>query len=136
MDPYQYVALRCVPRPDREEFVNVGVVLYCPAQRFLGAAWRLDEARLTAFAPELDLEAVRSALVAVDLLCSGEAQSGHGVGTRATAYGIRELADDQSSRFGLVTAPRSTVLQPGPVHGGMTVDPASNLRRLLDHLVP
>jgi hypothetical protein len=134
MSPYQYVALRCVPRVEREEFVNVGVVLYCPDHEFLASAARLDEARLTAFAPALDIPAVRSALAAIDMVCRGEVPTGGG--ERATAYGVRVLADTQSSRFGLLKAPRSTVIQPGPVHGGMTADPAAELRRLLDHLVP
>jgi len=133
--PYQYVVLRCVPRVEREEFTNVGVVLYCPETTFLGSAWRLDEPRLLAFAPELDVASLRSALEAVDLVCAGEAHAEFGAGTRATAYGVRVLNDDQSARFGLLKAPRSTVLQPGPVHGGMTVDPAAELERLLAHLV-
>lgn len=133
--PYQYVVLRCVPRVEREEFVNVGVVLHCPEQDFLGAAWRLDEPRLRAFAPGLDLDAVRGGLQAVDLVCAGEAHNGYGDAVRATAYGVRVLGDTPSSRFGLLKAPRSTVLQPGPVHGGMTTDAAAELPRLLAALV-
>lgn len=136
MHAYQYVVLRCVPRTDREEFVNVGIALYCPEEEFLGAAWRLDEERLTAFAPDLDLGGVRSALEAVDLLCAGQPRDGAGVGVRATAYGVRALSDDQSSRFGLIKAPKSTVLQPGPVHGGMTSDARHELEALLERLVP
>lgn len=135
MDPYQYVVLRCVPRVEREEFTNVGVVLHCPQAGFLGSAWRLDEPRLLAFAPGLDVASLRSALESVDLICRGEAHTGFGTGTRATAYGVRALNDDQSTRFGLLKAPRSTVLQPGPVHGGMTTDPAAELERLLATLV-
>lgn len=134
MSPYQYVVLRCVPRVEREEFVNLGVVLFCPDREFLAAATRIDEPRLRAFAPDLDLEAVRSALAAIDLVCRGEVQGGSGV--RATAYGVRVLADTQSSRFGFLKAPRSTVIQPGPVHGGVTADPGTELIRLRDHLVP
>lgn len=133
--PYQYTVLRCVPRVEREEFVNVGVVLYCPGREFLGAAWHLDEARLRAFAPELDVTAVRAALQAVDLVCAGEAHTGYAGAVRATAYGVRVLSDTQSSRFGFLKAPRSTVLQPGPVHGGITVDPAVELERLVQGLV-
>ena len=133
MSPYQYVVLRCVPRVEREEFVNVGVVLYCPDHTFLASASRLDEERLTAFAPGLDLAAVRSALAAIDMVCRGEVPGGGG--ERATAYGVRVLADTQSSRFGFLKAPRSTVIQPGPVHGGVTTDPAAELARLLDRLV-
>ena len=125
MRGYQYVALRCVPRVEREEFVNVGVVLFCHAEDFLGSAFALDEDRLLALAPDLDLAAVRKALVAVDF----------GLGSRATAYGTRAGTDDQSTRFGFLRAPRSTVVQPGPVHGGLTDDPSTELARLLDTLV-
>jgi len=134
MSPYQYVALRCVPHVEREEFVNLGVVLYCPDHRFLAAATRVDERRLRAFAPELDLGAVHSALAAIDMVCRGEAPGGGG--ERATAYGVRVLADSQSSRFGFLKAPRSTVIQPGPVHSGRTDDPAAELARILDRLTP
>jgi len=133
--PYQYTVLRCVPRVEREEFVNVGVVLYCPDEEFLGCAWRLDEARLRALAPDLDLPAVRAALTAVELVCAGEAHHGFGEATRATAYGVRVLGDTQSSRFGFLKAPRSTVLQPGPVHGGVTRDAQAELERLVGRLV-
>lgn len=132
---YQYTVIRCVPRVEREEFVNVGVVLYAPQREFLGCAWRLDEDRLRALAPELDLAAVRAGLEAVELVCAGEAHNGYGEATRATAYGVRVLGDTQSSRFGFLKAPRSTVLQPGPVHGGVTVDPQAELDRLLERLV-
>ena len=135
MNGYQYVALRCVPRVDREEFVNVGVVLYCHAAEFLGSASLVDEERLRALDPGIDLDAVRHALAAVEQVCRGEAHVDFGVGSRATAYGDREGRDDQSTRFGFLRAPRSTVVQPGPVHGGLTEDPATELRRLLEALV-
>jgi len=118
--PYQYVVLRCVPRVDREEFVNVGVVLYSQAAQFLSCAWALDEARLSALAPELDLAELRSALDATEAACRG-----------LTAAGEVPLGP----RFGWLAAPRSTVLQPGPVHGGVTDDPDAELARLLDMLV-
>jgi hypothetical protein len=132
---YQYVALRCVPRVDREEFVNVGVVLYCHATDFLGSASRIDEDRLRALDPGVDLDAVRHALTAVEQVCRGEAHVDFGVGSRATSYGDRAGRDDQSTRFGFLRAPRSTVVQPGPVHGGLTDDPAAELQRLLEALV-
>ncbi|MEO5652238.1 MAG: DUF3037 domain-containing protein [Marmoricola sp.] len=135
MRGYQYVALRCVPRVEREEFVNVGVVLFCHAEDFLGSAFALDEDRLLALAPDLDLAAVRKALVAVERVCNGEAHVDFGLGSRATAYGTRAGTDDQSTRFGFLRAPRSTVVQPGPVHGGLTDDPSTELARLLDTLV-
>lgn len=135
MNGYQYVVLRCVPRVEREEFVNVGVVLHCPAEDFLGSASLVDEERLRALDPRLDVEAVRSALAAVESVCRGEAHAGFGLGRRATAYGVRAGTDDQSTRFGFLKAPRSTVIQPGPVHGGLTADPARELEHLLEQLV-
>ena len=121
--PYQYVILRCVPRVDREEFINVGVVAYCQEAEFLAAACHVDESRLNGLAPNLDLTAVTSALAFVDGVCRGDAALG------AAATG------DLGTRFGFLKAPRSTVVQPGPVHGGTTTDPAAELARLLDVLV-
>ncbi len=120
---FQYVVLRCVPRVDREEFVNVGVVLYCQQADFLDCASRVDEARLLALAPEVDVEAVRSALSAVAAVCRGEES--------ASAAGRTPLG----TRFGFLSAPRSTVVQPGPIHGGVTDDPAAQLAHLLATLV-
>jgi len=120
---FQYVVLRCVPRVDREEFVNVGVVLYCQQADFLRAACHVDEARVRALARTLDLGAVRSALAFVAAVCEG--------GTDAGAAGQGPMG----TRFGFVKAPRSTVVQPGPVHGGTTTDPAAELEHLLDRLV-
>jgi len=133
--PYQYVVLRCVPRPDREEFLNVGVVLFCEQAGFLGAAWRLERSRLRALAADLSIARLESALDGIDQVCRGEAHARFATGERATAYGTRELVDSANSRFGLIKAPRSTVLQPGPVHGGLTADPAAELQRLLETLV-
>jgi hypothetical protein len=120
---YQYVVLRCVPRVDREEFANVGVVLYCQATDFLDVSWHVDRERLAAFAPQLDLDQVCDALDFVAGVCVGDgrggAASGHPIG----------------QRFGFLKAPKSTVLQPGPVHGGLTDDPARQLERLRHQLV-
>jgi hypothetical protein len=121
--PFQYVVLRCVPRVDREEFVNVGVVVYCQEARLLEARCHVDEARLSALWPRLDLAAVRSALAAVEAVCRGDASAG--------AAGTAPMG----TRFGFVKAPRSTVVQPGPVHGGTTGDPAREPEHLLDRLV-
>jgi hypothetical protein len=135
VNAYQYVVLRCVPRVEREEFVNVGVVLYCPDQHFLASLARVDEERLRALDPTLDIASVRSALEAVELVCRGEAHADFGAATRTTAYGTRDVADTQSTRFGFLKAPRSTVIQPGPVHGGVTADAARTLEHLLERLV-
>ena len=120
---YQYVTLRCVPRPEREEFVNVGVVLYCQSADFLDVAWQCDRERLAALDPRLDVDAVCAALSFVEGVCRGDARGG--------------AAAQQSlgQRFGFLKAPKSTVLQPGPVHGGMTTDPARQLEHLLERLV-
>ncbi len=120
---YQYAVLRCVPRPDREEFLNVGVVVYCQELDFLQAAWRIDRARLTAFAPAVDLERVESTLTFVEGVCAGDERGG-----AAARHPL-------SQRFGFLKAPKSTVIQPGPVHGGITLDPADTLAGLLDALV-
>jgi hypothetical protein len=120
---YQYVVLRCVPRVEREEFVNVGVVLYCQATDYLDVRWNVDRERLRLLDPQLDLDQVCEALSFVTGVCAGDQRGG--------------TAAEQSlgTRFGFLMAPRSTVLQPGPVHGGVTTDPAVELERLLGRLV-
>ena len=135
MSPYQYVVLRCVPRVEREEFLNVGVALYCPDEKFLAVGYRVDADRLLALAPGIDTTAVTEALRALDLLARGEAHRDASTARRATAYGTREAADTQGTRFGMLKAPRSTVVQPGPVHGGMTANANETLQHLLERLV-
>ena len=120
---YQYVVLRCVPRPDREEFVNVGVVLFCEAAGFLDVAGRVDAERLRGLDPRLHLDQVQTGLDYASAVCAGD--------TSAGAAGEAPLGQ----RFGFLKAPRSTVLQPGPVHGGLTADPARQLEHLLERLV-
>ncbi|HET7065967.1 MAG TPA: DUF3037 domain-containing protein [Nocardioides sp.] len=121
--PYQYAVLRCVPRVDREEFVNVGVIVYCEEAGFLEAAWSVDRERLAALAPALDLDAVCEGLDFVRAVCAGE----ESVGAVAS--------EPAGVRFGFLKAPRSTVLQPGPVHGGVTTDPGRQLEHLLERFV-
>ncbi len=120
---YQYVVLRCVPRPDREEFLNVGVVLHCQSADFLDVVWSVDGDRLRVLAPGLDVDQVCEALDFVDRVCRGDERAGE--------------ASRQSlgQRFGFLKAPRSTVLQPGPVHGGVTTDPGRQLEHLRERLV-
>lgn len=120
---FQYVVLRCVPRVDREEFVNVGVVLHCQGADFLAARCVVDAGRLGALDGDVDVDAVRSALDAVEAVCRGDESAGEA--GRAT----------MGTRFGFVKAPRSTVVQPGPVHGGRTTDPAAQLDHLVERLV-
>ncbi|MDQ2755803.1 MAG: DUF3037 domain-containing protein [Actinomycetota bacterium] len=120
---YQYVVLRCVPRVEREEFVNVGVVLFAQGAGFLGAGFDLDASRLLALAPGLDLDQLSRALLAVQQVCRGE--TGRGLPTLETP----------GQRYGWITAPRSTVVQPGPRHGGVCLDPEAELARLVRTLV-
>lgn len=121
--PFEYAVLRAVPRADRDECVNVGVVLYCQALDYLGCAVHLDPDRLRLLDPGVDLEAVDGALAGIRAVCAGDPRAGHAV------------ADPPRARFGWLTAPRSTVIRPGPVHAGMTADPAAELDRLLTRLV-
>jgi len=121
--PYQYVVLRCVPRVEREEFLNVGVVLYCQARDLLEAAWHVDTDRVQYVFPDLDVSRLCEGLAFVDGVCAGDERGG------------AAAAQPLGTRFGFLKAPRSTVLQPGPVHGGMTTDPGAELQRLLDRLV-
>ena len=120
---YQYVVLRCVPRPEREEFVNVGVVLHCQAADFLDVVCHVDADRLRALHAGLDVDQVREALAFVDLVCRGDERAGEAA------------RQSLGQRFGFLKAPRSTVLQPGPVHGGVTLDPARQLEHLRERLV-
>ncbi|HSS68680.1 MAG TPA: DUF3037 domain-containing protein [Nocardioidaceae bacterium] len=121
---YQYVVLRCVPRVDREEFVNVGVVVYCQARDFLRSASRVDAARLRAVGGDrLDAAEVEEALAAIEAVCVGDGPPGS------------PASEPIGTRFGFVSAPRSTVVQPGPIHGGVADDPERELADLLDRLV-
>lgn len=120
--PYQYVVLRCVPRVEREEFLNVGVVLYCEEAGVLAAAHHLDAGRLASFAA-LDQAALEAHLCFIDAVCRGDDAVGS-IARRPAGV-----------RFGFLRAPRSTVVQPGPVHGGLTDDPTAEVQRLMDRLV-
>ena len=120
---YEYVVLRCVPRVDREEFLNVGVVLHCQASDFLAVSWQVDRDRLLSLDPRIDVDQVCESLAFVDAVCAGHPTAGAPGGASRT------------QRFGFLKAPRSTVLQPGPVHGGVTADPARQLEHLLHQLV-
>ncbi len=123
MKVFEYAALRVVPRVERGESMNVGVIVYCQAGDFLGCLVHVDTDRLQALDPGLDLGALRAALAAVQDRCCGGPRAG-------------QAADEPlGKRFRWLTAPRSTVVQPGPVHAGLTSDPAAELNRLLDALV-
>ncbi|MFE5868004.1 DUF3037 domain-containing protein [Streptomyces roseifaciens] len=120
---FEYALLRVVPRVERGEQINAGVVVYCQAKGYVAARVHLDEARLLALDPTADVAGVRAALGAVEGVCLGGERAGQAAG------------DDPGRRFRWLIAPRSTVVQPGPVHAGLTADPESEPERLLDLLV-
>ncbi|MCE7079404.1 DUF3037 domain-containing protein [Streptomyces sp. ST2-7A] len=120
---FDYALLRVVPRPERGESINAGVLLWCRGRSWLGARVHLDEKRLLALDPGADVVGVRAALHAAESLCRG-----------GTAAG-QAAAEDPGRRFRWLTAPRSTVVRPGPVHSGLTRDPEAELERLLCLLV-
>ena len=121
--PYDYAVLRVVPRVDREEFVNVGVIVSCPAKDFLEARIELNEQRLSAMDSTLDIESIRSHLLTIPAICAGGAQAGP----------IGQLS--QRERFHWLVAPRSTIIQTSPVHTGYCKDPSEVLERLLNSMV-
>jgi hypothetical protein len=121
---FQYTILRVVPRIERGERINVGVVLFCPQRRFLGARIELDEARLRALDPDLDPASVRPHLDAIAAVVAGDRAAGP----------LAELTP--SERFGWVAANSSTVIQPSDVHTGLSDDPEATLQHLFGSLVP
>jgi hypothetical protein len=120
---FDYAIVRVVPRVEREEFINAGVILYCLTSRFLAARVELDERRLLALAPEVDMALVRAHLAAIPRICAGGAEAGP----------IGQLP--QKERWHWLVAPRSTILQTSPVHSGLCEDPAQALERLMDTMV-
>jgi hypothetical protein len=121
---FDYVVVQVVPRVERDERVNVGVILHCPAAAWLGCRLAVDEARLGALAPELDLAAVGRQLDAIRAICAGEAAGGP----------IAALSP--SERFHWLAAPRSTVVQPSAAHAGLCEEPQAALERAFRASVP
>jgi hypothetical protein len=120
---FQYTILRVVPRIDRGECINVGVVVYCRQHSFLGIRIELDEERLRALAPDLDPAAVEPHLEAIAAVVAGEPSAGP----------LAQLSP--SERFGWVGAKSSTVIQPSEVHTGLSDDPQATLDHLFKSLV-
>ena len=120
---YDYAIIRVVPRDDRGELINVGVIVSCPAVDFLEARIELDASRLAALDATLDLEATRANLETIPVVCRG--------GDAAGPIGLLP----QRSRFHWLVSPRSTIIQFSPVHTGRTGDPATALEHLLDTMV-
>jgi len=120
---FDYAVIRVVPRVDREEFLNAGVLLYCLQEGFLGARVELDERRLLALAPDVDVELVRSHLAALPRICQGGPDTGP----------IGQLP--QKERWHWLVAPRSTILQTSSVHSGLCESPEEALEQLMQSMV-
>jgi hypothetical protein len=120
---YDYAVIRVVPKVERAEFLNAGVIVFCTARKFLRAMVEADEQRLRALDPGIDLDAVRAHLAAIEAICAGGPEAGP----------IGRLS--MSERFDWLTAPRSSVLQTSPVHTGMCAEPEDVLRHLMETLV-
>jgi hypothetical protein len=116
---FEYALVRVVPRVERGEAINAGVIVYSQAYRYLCARIELDESRLLAVDPGVEMDAVRLALSAFEKACTEGPLSSRPLG----------------ERFRWLTAPRSTIVQPGPVHSGLTADPETELSHLFDTLV-
>lgn len=121
--PYQYAIIRVVPRVDRGECLNAGVVLLCRSKAYIGARTELDERRLAALAPDTDPASVRPHLEAIERVARGDAAGGP-----MAALSIPE-------RFHWLVSPASTIIQPSAVHTGLTDDPAAELEHLFATLV-
>ena len=120
---YDYAVIRIVPRVEREEFVNVGVIVSCPQKEFLEARIQVDESRLKALDPTIDIEAIRANLASIPAICAGGAQGGT----------IGKLS--RRERFDWLVAPRSTIIQTSKVHTGRCTDPSTLLEHLLNTMV-
>lgn len=119
-DAYEYAIVRVVPDIVREEFLNVGAIVFCDARGYLGAASAFDEARIRALFPDADVELLRAHVEAIDRVCRGEGPMG--------ALSVRE-------RFQWAVSPRNAIVQTSCAHGGMTDDPAAALAHIIDKMV-
>jgi len=122
MHSFDYALVRLVPHVEREEFINVGVILFCRTLGFLAAKIELDTARLRALSPRFNGDCARAHLELIPRLCAGEAQ--HPVGQLPPA-----------ERFHWLVTPRSTAIQVGPVHTGLCANPAEALEHLMATMV-
>jgi hypothetical protein len=120
---FDYATIRVVPRVERQEFINAGVVVFCLEKRYLAARIHLDEQRLRALWPSIDVELVREHLEAIPRVCAGNPAAGP----------IAMLS--QRERFHWLIAPRSTIIQPSPVHTGLCEGTDELLERLAKQLL-
>lgn len=121
--PYDYALIRVVPRVERGECINAGVILFSRPRAFLGVLIHLDEARLLALAPDIDLHVVREQLHLINLISSGQREGGS----------LARMS--LSERFHWLVSPRSTIIQTSQVHSGLCSDPQTTLQRLLETMV-
>ncbi len=123
MDLFEYAIIRVVPRVERGEFINVGVVLFCKNQKFLQTRIALNKARLVALCPKVDVQDIAGHLQSFENICAGEAS-------------ISPIAAlDAASRFRWLTARRSTIIQASEVHPGLCLEAEATLTKLFEHLV-
>jgi hypothetical protein len=120
---FEYAVIRVVPKVEREEFVNIGVIVYCAKEKFLQCKYLLDEARLKAFSGDIEMAELKEHLCSFERICGGNKAAGP----------IGSL--DMASRFRWLTATRSTILQSSKVHPGFTENALETLNRLFDQLV-
>lgn len=123
LSSYDYAIIRIVPHVERGECINVGVILYCQTRRFLDVLISLDTNRLTALAPDIDIDEVQRQLAIIQSISKG--------GKEAGPIGEMSL----SERFHWLVSPRSTIIQTSPVHSGLSTDPKSALHHLLEVMV-
>ncbi|HEV7382960.1 MAG TPA: DUF3037 domain-containing protein [Dyadobacter sp.] len=120
---FEYAVIRVVPRVEREEFINAGIILYCPAQRFLKVIYHIEESRVRALCSKADIEQLNAYLIAFEQICLGGKVGGF-IGTLPIA-----------SRFRWLTATRSSVVQSSKVHPGFCIDADATLKKLFEDLV-
>lgn len=120
---YEYAIIRLVPRVEREEFINIGVILYCKRKKFLDVKYQLDLTRLQAFQPKIDTQQIEQYLSVWKMICQGVKEGGYIAGL------------DLPSRFRWLTAARSTMIQSSHVHPGRGADPAAMLSKLFEQYV-
>lgn len=122
-DSYDYALIRVVPRVERGEFINAGVIVSCESRQFLQARVEVDEQRLRALDPAIDIDTVRRHLQAIVRVCDGAPDAGP----------IARLP--RRTRFHWLTATRSSIIQTSPIHMGRCTDPAGSVDRLFERMV-
>ncbi len=122
-ETYEYAIIRLVPKVEREEFINIGVILFSKKKKFLEMKYQLDSTRIHTFSNEVDIEVINDYLKAWQLICEGSDQGGR----------IAKL--EQSFRFRWLAAAKSTIVQTSPTHPGLCTDPVQTLESLFERFV-